>query len=189
VTTAPPFSGGNQECPRDAAATLPGTACDLSRLLGLVAVKIAVVTEADLEDLLPLMRGYCDFYGMAPSDEALLGLARSLLANPDHEGFQLIARNDNGRAVGFATVYWSWSTLSAARTAIMNDLFVHPDARGTGLAEALIEECRVRSGRGGAVSLGWQTAKDNIRAQKVYERVGGTRAEWVDYSLDTSPPG
>ena len=67
----------------------------------------------------------------------------------------------------------------------MNDLFVHADARGTGLAEALIEECRVRAGRRGATSLGWQTAKDNQRAQKVYERVGGKRAEWVDYSLDT----
>ena len=35
----------------------------------------------------------------------------------------------------------------------------------------------------GATSLDWQTAKDNARAQRVYERVGATRAEWVDYSL------
>jgi len=67
----------------------------------------------------------------------------------------------------------------------MNDLFVVPDARGTGVAEALIEECRVRAGRRGATSLTWQTAKDNVRAQKLYERVGGRRAEWVDSSLDT----
>lgn len=147
---------------------------------------IAVVAEADLPDLLPLMRAYCDFYEVAPSDEALLGLARSLLADPDCEGFQLIARDRDGHALGFATVYWSWSTLSAARTAIMNDLFVHLGARGSGLAKALIEECRLRSARHGAVSLGWQTAKDNLRAQTVYERVGARRDEWVDYSLDTA---
>ena len=38
---------------------------------------ISVVSEADLEDLLPLMRGYCDFYEAAPSDEALLALSRA----------------------------------------------------------------------------------------------------------------
>jgi GNAT superfamily N-acetyltransferase len=149
----------------------------------LAPMQIAVVAEAELADLLPLMRAYCDFYGVAPTDEKLLSLARTLLADPECEGFQLIARDPEGRAVGFATVYWSWSTLAAARTAIMNDLFVHPAARGSGLAEALIEECRVRSGRRGAVSMTWQTGKDNARSQRVYERVGATRAEWVDGRL------
>lgn len=152
----------------------------------MAAMHITVVAEADLPDLLPLMRAYCDFYEVAPSDEELLALARSLLADPDCEGFQLIARDSEGRALGFATVFWGWSTLAAARKGIMNDLFVHPDARGSGLAEALIEECRVRSGRHGAVSMGWQTAKDNLRAQTLYERVGARREEWLDYSLDTA---
>jgi RimJ/RimL family protein N-acetyltransferase len=42
----------------------------------------------------------------------------------------------------------------------------------------------VRAGRRGAISLTWQTAKDNLRAQKLYERIGGRREEWVDYSLN-----
>jgi hypothetical protein len=29
-----------------------------------------------------------------------------------------------------------------------------------------------------------QTDKDNARAQKVYDRIGGTREEWLDYWLD-----
>ena len=66
----------------------------------------------------------------------------------------------------------------------MNDLFVVPDARGSGLAEALIEGCRRRCRDRGARQLGWQTAMDNHRAQAVYERVGGVREQWLDYSLD-----
>jgi GNAT superfamily N-acetyltransferase len=151
-------------------------------------VRIATVTEADLPELLPLMRGYCDFYEVEPADEELLALSRSLIADPDCEGFQILARDADGRALGFATVFWSWSTLSAGRIAVMNDLFVEPDARGSGVAEALIEECRVRAGRRGATSLGWQTAKDNHRAQKLYERVGAKREEWIDYSLGSSGP-
>jgi GNAT superfamily N-acetyltransferase len=148
-------------------------------------VRIATVGEADLPELLPLMRGYCDFYEVEPDDEKLLALSRSLIADPDCEGFQLIGRDDDARAVGFATVYWSWSTLSAGRIAVMNDLFVAPDGRGMGLAEALIEECRQRAGRRGCVSLEWSTADDNLRAQSVYDRVGGKREDqWVNYSLE-----
>jgi GNAT superfamily N-acetyltransferase len=147
------------------------------------AIAIGVAGEADLDELLPLMRGYCDFYAVAPSDEALLALARTLIADPDGEGLQLVARDGGGRMLGFATVYWLWSTLSASRIGLMNDLFVAREARGSGAADALIEACRERCARRGATQLTWQTAKDNARAQAVYERVGGRRAEWLDYSL------
>ena len=135
------------------------------------------------------MRGYCDFYEVNPPDDALLAMSRELIADPEREGLQLIARDDDtqrgtgGRAVGFATIFWTWTTLSAARIGVMNDLFVSADARGGGLADALIAECVERCRERGATSLGWQTAKDNDRAQAVYERVGGKREEWVDYSI------
>jgi ribosomal protein S18 acetylase RimI-like enzyme len=146
---------------------------------------ITVVAEADLEELLPLLRGYCEFYEVAPSDEALLAVSRALIADPEHEGVQLIARNTSSPplAVGFATIYWTWQTLAAARLAVMNDLFVADAARGTGLAERLIAACRERAAEHGARELTWQTAKDNARAQKVYDRIGGRRSEWLDYSL------
>jgi GNAT superfamily N-acetyltransferase len=143
---------------------------------------ITRVTEADLGDLLPLLRGYCDFYEVSPTDQALIAMARALIADPEREGVQLIARTD-GAAVGFATIFWSWSTSSAERIGVMNDLFVTPAGRGTGVADALIaacvDECRAR----GAGKLTWQTAPDNATAQRVYDRVGATREEWVDYWL------
>ncbi|MEI6793554.1 MAG: GNAT family N-acetyltransferase [Actinomycetes bacterium] len=147
------------------------------------AAEIKRVRESDLDALLPLMRGYCDFYEVAPTDEALLALSRALIADPEREGLQLIARGEDGEAVGFATIYWTWQTLDAGRLAVMNDLFVSEPARGSGLADALILACADEACRHGALSLGWQTAKDNNRAQKVYERVGAERSEWLDYSL------
>jgi GNAT superfamily N-acetyltransferase len=147
---------------------------------------ITRVREEDLEELLPLLRAYCDFYEVSPSDEALLALSRALIADPEREGLQLIARSVSDPthpAVGFATVYWTWQTLSAARLAVMNDLFIAPGGRGSGLADRLIAACRERAAEHGATELAWQTAKDNHRAQKVYERVGGHRSEWLDYSL------
>jgi len=150
---------------------------------------IATVTDADLADLLPLMRGYCDFYEVSPSDEELLGMSRTLIADPELEGVQLIARDDeSGTAVGFATIFWTWSTLSASRIAVMNDLFVSEGARGGGIADALIAECAGRARERGATELAWQTAYTNERAQHVYERVGATRDErWLDYSVTVAP--
>ncbi len=147
---------------------------------------VAVVTEQDLGELLGLMRAYCDFYETAPRDEALLALSRALLADPELEGLQLIGRGSDGRAVGFATLFWSWDTTEAARIGIMNDLYLIPEARGAGLAERLIEGCRERCMARGAVRLDWQTAPDNHRAQAVYDRVGGVREPWVLYALPIS---
>ena len=144
---------------------------------------VSTVGEADLGELLPLLRGYADFYEVSPSDEALLELSRALIADPVREGMQFLARDDAGRAIGFATVFWLWSTTSATRIGLMNDLFVAPEGRGSGAAQALIERCREACRERGASKLTWQTAKDNARAQKVYDRIGGERQEWLDYSL------
>jgi GNAT superfamily N-acetyltransferase len=104
-------------------------------------MQITLVGSTDLPELLPLMRAYCDFDQATPSDRELLALSRPLLADPQREGLQLLARDEAGRAVGFATLYWTWQTLAAARVGVMNDLFVAAEARGLGVAEGLIAAC------------------------------------------------
>ena len=147
------------------------------------AAHITRVGWHDVDELLPLMRAYCDFYEVSPVDEDLLSLAQALIEDPKREGMQLIARDPDGRAIGFATIYWSWSTADAGRIGVMNDLFVSERSRGQGVAEALIEACRAECGLRGARRLTWQTAPDNAHAQAVYDRVGATREQWVDYWL------
>jgi GNAT superfamily N-acetyltransferase len=145
-----------------------------------------VVGRDDLEELLPLVRAYCDFYEVSPSDDDLLALSGALIDDPERDGVQLIARDGRGRAIGFATIFWSWSTSDAARLGVMNDLFVAEPARGTGVADALIEACRAECASRGIKRLSWQTAPDNYRAQAVYDRVGATREQWVDYWIASS---
>jgi GNAT superfamily N-acetyltransferase len=141
-----------------------------------------VSSEDELSELLPLVRSYCDFYNVTPDDEALLAVSRALIEDPEREGIQLLARDGNS-AVGFATIYWSWDTLVAARIGVMHDLFVAPSARRSGVGAALIDACLQECRGHGAAKLGWQTAGDNHAAQRLYERVGATRDEWLDYSI------
>ena len=145
-------------------------------------LNITGVTASDLPELLPMMRGYCDFYRVDPSDDRLLALSNALIDNPD-EGVQLIARGD-GAPLGFATVYWTWQTLYAARVGVLNDLYVEPVARGTGTGRALIDHglqlCRDR----GAEKLVWETAPDNATAQRLYDGIGAAKSTWLSYELD-----
>jgi GNAT superfamily N-acetyltransferase len=148
---------------------------------------VAVVAEHDLPELMLLMRAYLDFYEANPPDDAMLALSRSLLAEPDLEGVQFIARDGDERPIGFASLFWTWTTTRGGRLGVMNDLFVAPEARGSGAAEALIEACRERCAQRGAVALTWQTAVDNHRAQALYDRIGGERSDrWLDYTLPTT---
>jgi GNAT superfamily N-acetyltransferase len=146
------------------------------------------VGASDLDELLVLVRAYCDFYEVSPSDADLLAVSQALIRDPEREGVQLLARDASGHAVGFATLFWSWSTTDACRIGVMNDLFVTESARGQGLAEQLIGACRSECARNGARRLTWQTAPDNRRAQAVYDRVGATREQWTDYWLRVHDP-
>lgn len=143
-------------------------------------------TEADLEALLPLLRGYCDFYESAPSDHGLLTMLRAVIAADAREAFLLVACDAGDRLVGFAACGWKWSSLRAARIVFLEDLFVEPEARGAGHADALIVACAAIARERGAPAMLWQTAHDNHRAQAVYERAGATGSSWLEYELELS---
>ena len=148
-------------------------------------MKIERVGENDLGELLPMLRAYCDFYEVAPADRKLEALARALIADPQNEGIQLIARGDGGEPLGFATLYWTWQTLTAERSGVMNDLFVVPEARGRGVGRALIEECRRRAAEHGAGEIVWETAPDNETSQRLYDSVTEDKSTWIYYALKT----
>src|SRR5258708_22398472 len=103
------------------------------------AVTVSLAGERDLGELLALMREYCDFYEVNPSDQRLLALARTLIADPRREGAQLIARDPAGGAVGVAALYLCFLAARAAPTGTINDLVVHPHSRrraaGGGLSD------------------------------------------------------
>ena len=70
----------------------------------------------------------------------------------------------------------------------MNDLFVAEAARGTGVADALIAACAERARERGVRVLSWVTAPDNHRAQRVYDRTGAARSQWLEYELEVPAP-
>jgi GNAT superfamily N-acetyltransferase len=146
-----------------------------------------VIREAisdDLPALMPLLRGYCDFYESNPSDEGLEAMARDVIAAPEDRAFLLVTTDKAGEVVGFALNQWKWSSLRGARVVVLDDLFVAESARGQGLADALIQAVADVARRYGAPIVSWFTMPDNKRAHTVYDRVGGTAETLLEYELE-----
>jgi GNAT superfamily N-acetyltransferase len=146
-------------------------------------MEIRRAIEGDVPALMPLMRGYCDFYEANPANDGLDEMARALIVTTDDQGMLLVA-DEGGEVIGFAAVGWKWSSLRGARIAVLEDLFVAPEARGRGAADALIEAVAERARTNGAPVVTWLTAPDNHRAQAVYNRLGGTSETFLEYELE-----
>jgi GNAT superfamily N-acetyltransferase len=145
-------------------------------------LEIAPVAVGDFDELLPLIAAYQRFYEVGDIDaERNRDFFRRFLA-PSDDGVLLGAR-DGGALVGYACLYWHFSSLSAAESVLMNDLYVDEQARGRGVGRALIEASAAVARERGARHLEWSTAPDNHSAQRLYDSTGAERSEWVEYEL------
>ena len=144
-------------------------------------VEIRPARTEEIEEMLPLIRAYCEFYETEPNDDGLREMFRTLITDAS-QGAVFVAVQDE-RLVGFATLDWKWSSLKAARIGYLEDLFVDPDARGKGIADALIEVCAERCRELGMPAMEWLTAPHNLRAQQVYDRTGAESDTYVEYDL------
>ena len=146
-------------------------------------LKIAPVAPAEFERLLPLIAAYQRFYEVEQVDEERnRAFFRRFLA-PSEDGMLLGAWTD-GDLLGYACLYWHFSSTQATETVLMNDLFVSERARGRGVGRALIEASAAVARERGAAHLEWATAPSNVTAQRLYDRTGATRSEWIEYELE-----
>ena len=144
---------------------------------------IATASEDDLDDVLPLFAGYQRFYTGTAQDDAKNRTFLRRFVSGD-AGRLLVARDDDsGTALGFANLYWTFSSTTAEEHVLLNDLFVSDAARGKGVGLALIEAAREVARERGSRNLSWQTALDNRTAQRLYERTGADRSAWFEYEL------
>jgi ribosomal protein S18 acetylase RimI-like enzyme len=148
-------------------------------------MSVASVRRAGPEDLdaaARLFLGYLRFYGK----DTLEADARAFIADRlERRDSVIFLAEDEAQALGFMQLYPAFASLSLAPSWILNDLFVDPQARGRGIGEALMQAARSLALDNGAAELMLQTARDNLPAQGLYERLGWQRdTEFLVYTLD-----
>lgn len=146
-------------------------------------IEVAPIAAAELEQLLPLIAAYQSFYEVEEIDDGRnRDFFRRFLA-PSPDGLLLGARDGAGELLGYACLYWHFSSLRAAEVVLMNDLFVTEAARGRGIGRALIEASAAVARERGCPCLEWATAPDNHTAQRLYDSTSAERSEWFQYEL------
>jgi GNAT superfamily N-acetyltransferase len=145
-------------------------------------IEIAPVAPGEYEELQPLIAAYQRFYEVEEIDEERnRAFFRRFLAPSDHG--MLLGARAGGPLLGYACLYWHFSSLAAAETVLMNDLYVDAPARGRGVGRALIEATADVARQRGALCVEWATEPDNHAAQRLYDSTGAERTEWIEYEL------
>ncbi len=142
---------------------------------------IECVSENNLDEVLPLIRQYQEFYRVEDiSDENNRNFFVQFGKGSPH-GCQFLYRH-SGDVVGFATVYFSFASSIIGKVAVLNDLFAIEEMRGRGIGRQLIEVCREYASLNGAKRLQWVTAPDNAPAKKLYDSLNTNRSTWDFYT-------
>ena len=129
-------------------------------------------TLSDLPVLAPLFDAYRQFYGRAPDLAAAESFLRDRFSHGESVLFLAFADNE---PAGFTQLYPSFSSVSLARSFILNDLFVVPGQRRTGVGSALLRAAVDYARSLGAVRVTLNTDIQNARAQATYEAGGWKR--------------
>jgi GNAT superfamily N-acetyltransferase len=135
-----------------------------------------------LDQFLPLIASYQRFYGVEP-DEARNAAYFSALVDSPERGIMYGAFDAAGYAVGFATLYFVPSSLSAATTCTFNDLYTVPDVRGDGVGVALGLHCLMQARSLGYEKVSWLTSPDNKVARQIYQYTNAKCSDWCSYEL------
>ncbi|MBR7799917.1 GNAT family N-acetyltransferase [Undibacterium fentianense] len=136
----------------------------------------------DIDTIAPLFDAYRCFYQQT-SD---LKLAKSFLTERINrqESILFLAQNDDQVGLGFVQLYPSFSSVSAQRLWILNDLYVTQSARRQGIAKRLMNCAKEFAIADNAKGLFLETAHDNIEGQSLYESLGYRRNPEFYYFLD-----
>ena len=141
-------------------------------------LSIRPVGGAVVDVFLSLVHALADYERLPrPTPEARERLARDGLGeNPLFRAY--LARLD-GRPVGYAIIFFTYSSFLARPTLYLEDLFVLPDARGGGVGKALFTFLAGEAVRRGCGRMEWVVLDWNQLAIDFYERLGARRlSEW-----------
>jgi GNAT superfamily N-acetyltransferase len=146
------------------------------------AVQVEPISAEQLDALLPLIAAYQRFYEVEDVDEERNRAFFARFVAPSEDGMLLGAWR-GGKLVGYACLYWHFTSLVPAETVLMNDLYVDEEDRGSGVGRALIGASAAVARERGAHHLEWATAPSNLQAQRLYDATGAERNEWIEYEL------
>ena len=132
-------------------------------------IEVRPVIPADQAAWLPLWQGYLRFYETELS-EAVTQSSWQRFLDPGEPTHAALAWQD-GKAVGLVHFIYHRSNWSIENACYLQDLFVDPQQRSTGLGRKLIEHVYARAKTDQCAKVHWLTHETNATGIRLYERI------------------
>lgn len=151
------------------------------------ALTVRGARQGDRDAFLVMWADFVATFPSEPGNPAIGELNWSRIAAKEPTLRCILALDEGGRPLGF-TLYLAFPfTWSRGDACYLQDIYVRPEARGRGAAQAMIENLRQQGLEHGWFKIFWMTQPDNLVAQRVYEKVA-RRMDYLRYDLDVCEP-
>ena len=143
---------------------------------------IRLIEKSDAGLLVPVFDAYRQFYDQASDEAGARHYLEARLAAEDC--FGVVAVDENGRPGGFGLVYPTFSSVRMKPVWVLNDFFVVPDERSSGLAARLMVRLFALAEERGIGQISLITHETNTRAQAHYRKVGWKQSEFLRFERE-----
>ena len=133
----------------------------------------------DLDQLTPLFDKYLIFYKKKSNLEKHKSFLKERIENNEAIIFLAFDDKNKDKAIGFALIYPTFSSVLLSKILILNDLYVDSTIRKNGVGEKLILETVALAKELDTNLIRLRTAKNNIIAQGLYHKMGFVRDEFL----------
>ena len=138
------------------------------------------VTRSDKDEWRILFDGYAEFYGVAMKD-SIADRVWEWLLDSGHALEGLITREATGEAVGFAHFRACPRPLGGCDIGFLDDMYVAPESRGGGAADAIFDRLRRIADERGWPVIRWVTQNFNERGRRFYDRYTSGPSDFIMY--------
>ena len=146
-------------------------------------VEIVRVTPESADQLIALITELAVFEKLdPPTAEARERLLQHVTSDPAL--FHAFLGYFDGRAVGYITYYFTYSTFLATPTLFLEDIYVQESARQSGVGRELFKFCVQEAIDRGCGRMEWCALNWNVGAMRFYEKQGGRMMDWTFFRLD-----
>lgn len=138
----------------------------------------------DIPDLLRLVRALAEYEREPDAVEATEEALRAALF-ADRPLVHALVAEGGGRVVGMAVWFLAFSTWTGRHSLYLEDIFVEPGQRGSGLGRALTARLAARARELGCARMDWAVLDWNEAAQGFYRAIGARpMEEWTTWRLE-----
>lgn len=147
-------------------------------------LRIDAATDRDVPLILAFIRELADYERALDRVTATEDMLRAALFGPEVHAECVIAY-EREEPVAFALYFFSYASFSGLPNLYLEDIFVRPAARGSGVGRQLFAFLARRAGERGCGRMEWAVLNWNAPAIAFYEKLGAEpMRDWTVFHLN-----